>query len=175
MQAILAGLFSLKLLFVFGVPLPYGMAAYEEAVKVGVDPDWMAAMLVTEHRGEYDAQAVSKRGARGLYQLSPMWANNEEIGTSFTRRQLLDWRINTEVAALVIDYLMWFHTRSCSKKRKHTWVAHYKCTHKAVDHCRPEKRAIKVYERLTRLGVLERSAVFIFSLLIPLRDDLFGS
>lgn len=142
-------LFCLKMLFIGSVPPYMSALAYQHAVEEGVDPDWVGAMLITEHRGAYPTDSVSSAGCVGLYQLWTGWASNKYIGTSYSRKDLFDWRINTEVAVKAIRYMVEKHEEKC-KGRDHTWVAHYKCTSKAYDHCRPEKRARRVYKHLRR-------------------------
>jgi hypothetical protein len=141
-------LFALRLLAIYGCPLEYGLEAYEVAVRQGVDPEAVGAALVSEHRGSgtYDTLAESGAGAVGLYQLWPGWAANDAIGTNYEVEDLLDWRINTEVAVLAIAWMQSYHRLHCTQS--HTWNAHYKCSREGLDKCEAAKRMEQIEKQL---------------------------
>ena len=128
MSGVLAVCFALHLFVAADVPIDYGVMAYMAAERHDVDPYDLAALLVSEHNGAYPHDSVSNRGASGLYQVAPMWLDwaNDKYGVEWTRDDMHDPMVNTELAAMVVKYSQdRVEKKQCGSG--YHWVAHWKC------------------------------------------------
>lgn len=73
-------MFALALFAAYDVPIPYGYAIHKEALKRGVSPFDVGAILMGESKGRrylagstgrYGATAGTRRAERGLFQIAP--------------------------------------------------------------------------------------------------------
>lgn len=68
-------IFALALANAYDVPVPYGVAVYEQAMTAGVNPFDMGSLLMAENKSrKYDPKTIGRHGAGGelgLYQLQP--------------------------------------------------------------------------------------------------------
>jgi hypothetical protein len=124
-------LFALYLTVVADVPIEYGAMLYTASADHGVAPLDMAALLVSEHGGAYPADSVSDRGATGLYQIAPFWVQwaNAEHSKGWTRDDLFDPAVSTELAAMIVRYTQdRVRSKQCDPNEPYHWVAHWKCS-----------------------------------------------
>ena len=88
-------------------PTPYWETVHQEAVKHGVEPSLVLAVIRTE--SFFKPQAVSSAGARGLMQITPLtlqWAQyrSEEL-RHLTDEDLFDAKTNIRVGVYILSLL----------------------------------------------------------------------
>lgn len=99
-------IFSLALMHAYDVPMPYGVAVYEQALAHNVNPFDLGALLMAENKSRrYDPATVGKHGAGGelgLFQLQPHpWSRVCGIAPS----DLKDAAQNIRCAAVVVNHM----------------------------------------------------------------------
>jgi hypothetical protein len=130
------------------IPIEYGWYLFNAALKTGLDPLDLAAVLISEHSGpdkdfslvggisrdyyeDYEVDAEGKAGEVGMFQTMPWWAKK----AGFTQEDLKDPEKSIQIGAFVVKNNQESHSQKCEKQRYvwHTWIAHYKCARKDRD------------------------------------------
>lgn len=135
--------FAMRMSLVAAVPPQYSVVTYTAAYAEDVDPDTLGGILITETGGDWETDSRSPAGARGLFQIMPMWAKHFDYDVE----DLDDPVINAHIAAGVVRYSIGRHERC---EGKHDWRAHYKCSRKGRDSCRKHVRPVLALERSLR-------------------------
>lgn len=136
-------LFTMRMSLVGQVPPQYALVTYAAAVREGVDPDTLGALLISEQGGRYEADFVRHNGPTGLFQVMPMWASH----FGHEPEALLDPQLNAEVAAGIVSYSVERHTQC---RGRHDWRAHWKCSRDGRDRCAEHVRPLQRTERTLR-------------------------
>ena len=136
-------MFMMRMSLIAAVPPEYSAMTYVAAHEANVDPDTLGALLITETGGTWNTDSVSPAGARGLFQIMPMWAKH----FGYEKADLMDPLVSSKIAAGIVDYSIDRH-ESCSGK--HNWRAHYKCSRKGRDDCGDHVRPLLRTERALR-------------------------
>jgi len=100
------GLFALYMYFMVNYPLSYQMLIKKYSDEFNVDPYLIAAIINVESK--YDKNAISKKDARGLMQISPItgkWASEELNIDDFDVEDLFDPELNIMIGCWYLSIL----------------------------------------------------------------------
>lgn len=100
------GLFALYMYFMVNYPLSYQMLIKKYSDEFNVDPYLIAAIINVESK--YDKDAISKKDARGLMQISPItgkWASEELNIDDFDVEDLFDPELNIMIGCWYLSIL----------------------------------------------------------------------
>lgn len=103
---IAVGLFALYMYFMVNYPLSYQMLIKKYSDEFNVDPYLIAAIINVESK--YDKNAISKKDARGLMQISPItgkWASEELNIDDFDVEDLFDPELNIMIGCWYLSIL----------------------------------------------------------------------
>jgi len=99
-------LFALYMYFMVNYPLSYQMLIKKYSDEFNVDPYLIAAIINVESK--YDKNAISKKDARGLMQISPItgkWASEELNIDDFDVEDLFDPELNIMIGCWYLSIL----------------------------------------------------------------------
>lgn len=100
------GLFALYMYFMVNYPLSYQILIKKYSDEFNVDPYLIAAIINVESK--YDKNAISKKDARGLMQISPItgkWASEELNIDDFDVEDLFDPELNIMIGCWYLSIL----------------------------------------------------------------------
>jgi len=103
---IAVGLFALYMYFMVNYPLSYQILIKKYSDEFNVDPYLIAAIINVESK--YDKNAISKKDARGLMQISPItgkWASEELNIDDFDVEDLFDPELNIMIGCWYLSIL----------------------------------------------------------------------